>query len=308
MMGSEPHSMTLFKTSYFCLAIALCVALTYAATSSISLVKASFKLNIVRDGEKIHQLWLTAERDEASQTASPEGFQVSNGNSISVQASFEGAGGGPAFVRQLFLRFVNTRTKQDNLFLVKRKGRDMRADVVLEREVKSDAEFWVKDDSYAVELIMGDLHMKESTTWTITENMRFAEDAAPMFSRPERGVFDFDVSVKKYLLPEFFSPVPVPEKRASLPAIVMALISVLLPLPVLFIVWTKLGVFPLEFPKERSQQLYIFGFESCLLGHLVALVMFWVKWNIVTTWKVVGALMIPTMIFGRNVLSADKKR
>lgn len=307
-MGSELHRMNLFKALHICLAIALCAALTDAATSSISLVKTSFKLNVVRDGERIHQLWLTAEPDTISQTASPDGFQVSNGNSISVQASFEGADGEPAFVRQLFVRFVNKRTKQDNLFLVKRKGRDMRADVVPKTEIKSDAEFWVHDDSYAVELVMGDLHMKESTTWTITENMRFAEDAAPMFSRPERGVFDFDVSVKKYLLPEFVSPIPAPEKKASLPAIVVALISVLLPFPLLLIVWTKLGVFPLEFPKESSERLYFLGFEACLLGHLVSLVMFWVKWNIVTTWKVVGALMIPTMIFGRNVLSSDKQR
>lgn len=290
-----------------CLAVALCAASPDAANPSVSLVKASFKLNVVRDGEKIHQVWLTAEADKVSEIASPDGFEVSNGNSVSVQASFQNADGKPAFVHQLFLRFVNQRTKQDNLFLVKRRGRDMRADVVLKNEIRSDAEFWVEDDAYAIEVVMGDLHMKDSTTWTITENMRFADDASPMFSRPQGGIFDFDVSVKKYMLPEFVSPVPAPEKRAQLPAILLALVSVLLPLPLLLIAWRRLGVFPLEFPKEKSQQLSIFVFEVFLLGHVGALVMFWVKWNIVTTCKVMGALMIPTMLFGRNVLSSDKE-
>lgn len=287
-----------------CLAIVLFASVACAAKPSISLVKASFKLNVVRDGEKIHQVWLSAEPDTVSKIASTEGFEVTDGNSVSIQASFQDTNGEPASVHQCFLRFVNQRTKQDNLFLAKRKGRDMRAEVNFKNEVKSDAEFWVQDDSYAVELVMGDLNMRDSVTWKITENMHFAEGALLMFSRSGGGVFDFDVGVKKYLLPEFISPIPNAEKRASVAAIVIALVGVLLPLPLLLIAWGRLGVFPLQFPPQKGKQLWIFGFETCLMGHLVALVMFWVKWNIVTTWKVMGVLMIPTMICGRNVLSS----
>lgn len=289
-----------------CVLAVLCAAISDAAEPSISLVKATLKVSMVRDGEKVHRVWLSTETDKVAEVAQPEGFEVGNANSFSVQASFENEKGEPASVHQLFLRFVNQRTKQDNLYLVKRGSRDMRTEINLKNEIKGDAEFWVKDDSYAVELIMGDKLLKDSTTWRITEKMRFEEDAFPMFTRVTRGVFDFDVGVKKGLLPEFISPIPASEKMAPLFAVLLALASTLLPLPLLLVAWVRLGVFPLQFPGDKKEKISILAFQACLVAHLGALVMFWVKWNIVTTWKVMGVIMVPTLLFGRSVLSTDK--
>lgn len=291
----------------FFFVVAFCMYLAVATDFSISFAKASFKVSTIRDGEKIHRVWVATESDKLSDIAKPEGFEVGNANSISVQAAFEKEDGKPAFVHQLFLRFVNQRTNQDNLFLVKRGSRDMRSEINLKNEIKGDAVFWEKDDSYAVELVMGDKLLKEGVAWRITDNMRFADDASAMFQRPARGVFDFDVGVKKDLLPEFISPVPSSEKRASLFAIVLALISTLLPLPVLLVVWANLGVFPLQLPTDSKQKVAVLGFQACLLAHSGALVMFWLKWNIVTTWKFMGAIMVPTLLLGKVALSDDKK-
>lgn len=283
-------------------------SLTRATESSISLAKASFKCTYVQDGERMHRVWVTAESDTISKVAAPEGFAADGGDSLSVQASFLDQEDNAVSVHQLFLRFVNKRTLADNLFLLKRRGREMKVDVKLRTEVKADRDFWAASDVYDVELVMGDFKLTQSTTWTITENMRFAEGSEALFQPPPTGVFDFDIGVKKRLLPEFVSPIPDPEKRAAFPLIVAALVGVVMPLPFLFIGWTKVGVFPLRFPSGKSQRLWLFGFEACVLGHLVALVMFWIQWNIVTTWKVIGALMVPTWFFGRNVLAAPEQK
>lgn len=295
-------------TNFVVAAITIFATFAFAADSSISLSKATFKLSYVQDGEKMNRVKLSIGPEEISEASSADGFSVGLKDSITVQASFVDQNSDAVSVHQLFLRFVNKRLRQDNLFLLKRRGREMKADFNFKGEIRSDLDFWTATDSYIVELVMGDLKLAESRTWTITKDMRFDESCAELFKQPERGVFDFDVSVKKQLLPEFHSPNPEPEKRAPMFMILAALVAVMLPLPVLFVGWSRLGVFPLRFPSKTGEKLWVFGFELCLVGHLVALTMFWVRWNIVTTWKVMGLMMVPTIFFGKIVLSSDKER
>lgn len=290
-----------------CIAIALFVGLAHAIDETITFSKASLKVHVKRDGEKVNLVMLSTQPDSLSQVASSDGFEIGLGHSISVQASFIDANSEATSIHQPFMRFVNQRTKQDNVYLLNRKGKEMRLDLGLKAEIKGDLDFWTKDDVYGVQLVMGDWRLERSATWVITERMRFAADADPMFEHAPRSVFDFDVGVKKEVLPEFETALSKGEKRAPLLAIVLALVGVLLPLPLLVVGWIRLGVFPLQLPRERGERLAFLGFEACIVGHLVALVMFWVRWNIVTTWKVMGMLMVPTLLFGRSVVSGGKR-
>lgn len=297
----------LLRFAASCVTIALLIDLAHATDEAITLSKASLKVHITRDGEKVNLVMLSTQPDTLSQVASPKGFEIGLGHSVSVQASFIDASSEATSIHQPFLRFVNQRTKQDNVYLLKRKGKEMRLDLGLKAEIKADLDFWTKDDVYGVELVMGDWKLDQSATWVITERMRFGADAKAMFEHAPRGVFDFDVGVKKGVLPEFETALPEGEKRAPLTAIVLALVGVVLPLPMLVVGWIRLGVFPLRLPREKGEQFAVLGFEACVVGHLIALVMFWLRWNIVTTWKVMGVLMIPTLLFGRSVVLGVKR-
>lgn len=298
---------TLITFAISCIAVTLCIGLTNATEDKVTFSKASLKVRIARDGEKVNHVMLSTQPDTLAQVASPEGFRVGLGHTIYVQASFVDAKSEPASIHQLFLRFVNQRTQQDNLYMLKLKGKEMRLDLKLKTEINADLDFWTKDDVYGVQLVMGDWKLGQSATWVITEKMKFAEDAASMFERAPKGVFDFDVGVKKEALPEFETALPEGEKRAPLVAIVIALVAVVAPLPMLVVGWVRLGVFPLRLPEGKGERFAVLGFEACVVGHLAALVMFWVRWNIVTTWKVMGVLMIPTLLFGRKVVLGGER-
>lgn len=253
-------------------------------------------------GEKIHRYRAATDRQSINQPATYDQVQIQPTDSISCQATFLDDDQEPAATTQAFLRFENRQSGADNIYLLRKRGRDMKVDVNLAREIKADLQFWRHNDTYLVQLIMGGLELDSSTTWSITDNMRFKEASTDAFKEPARGVFDFDVSVKKSLLPEFISPITPPEKRAHHLLIIAALAGVLLPIPVLLFGWWKMGVFPLRL-KSDDKGMLVVGFELCVLAHIAALAMFWLKWNIVTTWKVMAVLMIPTYLLGRKLLS-----
>ncbi|CAN8069594.1 unnamed protein product [Agarophyton chilense] len=278
----------------------LIAAFVLGYAESMHFERAIFKSSYVLGEEKVQRVRLSSDRDSLQQVATPH-LEVAPDDSLACQVSFQDNQKDPAAPNQVLFRFENKKTGKDNYFLMKKKGRDFKVDIKLSKEIKGDLEFWQKDGSYRAELIMGDPELDLSQTWTITDKMTFSDKASALFKEPERGVFDFDVSVKKYLLPEFISPTPAPEKRAHPLVVVGALIGVTLPSLLLLYVWIRMGVFPLSF-KDKNNVGVLIGFEACVLGHIVALVMFWVKWNIVVTWKVMAALMIPTCILGRQLL------
>ena len=276
--------------------------------ATITLKKAVVKLNYVKHGERVHRIKAEVNGETIATSKPFAPFQIEPTDSINVQLSLLNEEEEPAFIKQPFLRIENIETKQDNLYLLKRRGKDMRLDLSLKKEIKADLDFWQKDYSYRLQIIMGDLKLKESQTWTITDHMSFQDHVGSgIFEKPARKVFDFDVGVKKTLLPEFSFPIPIPEKRASLPIVIAGLICTFLPWFLLLVFWKGLGAFNLRLPSNKGEKILFIGFEMCVLAHLVALSMFWYKWNIVTTGKVVGVLMVPTLILGRNLLPLSKK-
>ncbi|KAI0565495.1 Oligosaccharyltransferase subunit Ribophorin II [Gracilaria domingensis] len=276
-------------------------AFVLVSTEPMHFEKAFFKASYVQGGERVQRLRVTTDRESLKQVSSPN-VQVAPTDSIVCQASFLDDQLEPAAPNQVFFRFVNKDTGKDNFYLLRKKGRDFKVDVKLPKEIKADLDFWRKDSSYRVQLVMGDFELDPSETWTITDSMTFSDEARELFNQAERGVFDFDISVKKSPLPEFISPIPAPEKRAHPVVILFGLLGVTVPVLVLLYVWVQMGVFPLNISGTDNAGIII-GFEACVLCHIVALVMFWVKWNIVVTWKVMAFLMMPTYWLGRQLLS-----
>lgn len=276
----------------------------FTAARALTFEKAIFKVSYVQHGEKIHRHHLSTDDSTLSETAQSD-MQVFPTDSISIQASFL-HDEKPATPQQVFLRFVNTRTSQDNIYLLRRKTRDMKLDLPLHKQIRTDHQFWIASDTYVVELIFGDARLANSATWTITSAMAFANPTHPSFIPPETSVFDFDISVKKSLLPEFRTPIPPSEARAH-PAIVFAaVIAIILPLPALFVAWGRMGVLQSAMACKPTPSML--AFQVCLLAHMAALVMFWARWNIVTTWKVVALLMLPTLPLAKRVLAEGESR
>jgi Oligosaccharyltransferase subunit Ribophorin II len=213
----------------------------------------------------------------------------------------------PAHPQQAFLRVVRVADGNDAVYVMRKKSIEMRAELSLRKEIRADREFWRVGDAYRVEIVVGDTRMVEGVTVVVVESLTFDGESTSVlnvFRAPTGNVFDFDVGVKKFLLPEFTSPVAPGEKQAPFVAVMVALAALAAPFPFVFVAWGQLGVFPLTLPESMCERTMVVGFESCLLGHIAALVMFWLRWNIVYTWKVLVLLMVPTLFFGHKVLSA----
>lgn len=261
---------------------------------ALTLSKGSFKVSYVQSGEKMHRLRASLSRDEPAPTGAQ--FNARREDTMSVQLQYEMADGKAGFPEQALLRVYNARLQADNLFLVRRKGRELRADVWLAAESRTDEGFWQKGDALRVEVVVGGEGL-EGWTWKIGE-MRLVGDWG--FEK-KRDVFDFDVGVKKGLLDEFDAPVREEEKRAGGMLVGGAIVGVLGAFVGLIVGWGNMGVLPLKKGGDIGIGWGI-GFQGCLLSQIIVLGLFWVRWDIVTTWKVMGMIMIPTIVCGRRVL------
>lgn len=277
------------------------------AGDALKVEKVTFKVSFIEGGEKAARFRESSDGDAISSgdVARPS-MRIKTGDSISVQVSVVDEAGDASAIEQAFLRFENVRTGKDNLYLMRKRGLDIKLDLDLRREIIADRDFWTASDTYAVHVVLGDRRLAPSVTWTVTPAMQFADADAAVFAPKARGVFDFDVSVKSRLLPEFEFPIPAGEKRAPLLAVLFGFVALCVPLPVLVVVWSRMGAFPLRMSQKGTDVLVVMGLQGCILLHMAALVMFWLKWDIVTTWKVMGVVMVPTLVFVRLFLTDEK--
>ena len=275
------------------------VAVGKSAEGALRFERASFKVTYVRGDERIQRARVSADSENVKDLGIEE-LVVSGSDSIAAVGAIVNEKGEPASVSQLYLRFLNKQTMEDNIYVLQKKGRDMKLDFGLRKEVKKDLGFWQHDASYRVEMIYGDLKLVESGIWVITDDMRFSEESKDVFQKEAQSVFNFDVGVKWRPGPEFEAPVPEQEKRAGTGTIMAALAGVIAPFFVLFGTWLKMGALRLKLPDEGKAN--AIAMETLVLCHAVALGMFWWQWNIVTTWKFMGVLMVPTLVFARYFL------
>lgn len=287
-----------------CAAIASANPNEGSGADSLQVSKVTFKATYIAHGEKASRTRLSTDgatiREVGDGDSRP--MDLLSTDSITVQATITDNNGSPTAIEQAFLRFVDVATGRDNLFIMRRRGQDIKIDLDLKREIKADLDFWKSLNAYRIEVVLGDVRLARSLTWVVTNEMRFTDSEGASFIRPPKGVFDFDVGVSKTLLPEFESPIPKGEKRAPKSAVISATISVIVPLLVLLMIWMHMNVFSFDKCKDFEA---VVGLQICVVLHIAAMVMFWLQWNIVTTWKVMAGIMVPTLIFIRALLHME---
>lgn len=282
--------------------VLLCVA---ASEETIAVDRAAVRISYAGEAERLTRSSFSADGPDLSASSSSSSKAiVDSGDTLHAQLSCVGSeSGDTAHPQQAFLRFVRHDTGADTVYVMQRKSIGMRVELSMKKEIRQDLNFWSPDVSYRVEVIVGDTKMASGSTWVAIAEMKFSSAGANVFKAPAAEVFDFDVGVKKALLPEFTSPLPPEEKQATAAAIIVALIALLAPLPLVILAWARLGVFPMKVSGGASGRSSAFKFEICLLLHMAALTMFWLKWNILQTWKVMAALMPATIVYGQRTLS-----
>lgn len=273
----------------------LLAALQVYSCLSLSLSKATFKTQSLRDGEKITKTLLTF-TPPFSSTPAASSISVLPTQSLVVSASLSPTTSLP---QQSVLRLYNHRLEIDNFFILSPHHREIRLDLPLATEIQGTRDFFYLTDEYSVELIIADPDLPDNGyIWTITKNLTFIDDGSHIFDPPSTGVFDFDVSVKTHAPPDFEWPIQPPEPRASRLAVIIGVIAVLTPAMGLLKVWSGLGVWKRTMNGDGWWK--VFG--VCVILHMIAMVRFWIGWRITTLWKVMSVLSIPTLFAGRKVM------
>lgn len=275
-----------------------------SASDSIKLERVSMRLSYLSQQERLTRRAASADAPDFA-TVGAGSVTAGADDTLLVQAScVDAATSETAHAQQVFLRIVRKDTGADSVHVMKKKNFESRLELALKKEIRGDPSFWAHGSKYRVEIVIGDTRMESGVTWVAIETLSFSAGPRGPFARGPPGVFDFDVGVKRSLLPEFDSGAAPEEKQAPFAAVACALAALLAPFPLVLHAWGRLGVFPLKMP-EGEERASVVGFELCLLGHMFALSMFWLQWNIVFTWKVMGVIMVPTLLFGHRVLSAS---
>lgn len=275
--------------------------------AAIAFDRASVRISYVSQAERLTRHTFSADGLDEISTGGLEAIVDPDDTFLAQAACASAESGEKAYPQQAFLRFVREDTGADSMYVMQQKSIGMRVELAMKKEIRDDKKFWSHDAIYRVEIIVGDTQMTAGISWVAIKRMKFSSGSASVFKPPAGGVFDFDVGVKKSLLPEFSSPLPHEEKQAPSVAILVALVALLAPFPLVFVAWARLGVFPMSVPGGATERMFAFGFEICLLLHVAALTMFWLQWNIVHTWKVMATIMPPTIFFGQKTLSAASR-
>mmetsp|Transcript_6809 Transcript_6809/g.14542 ORF Transcript_6809/g.14542 Transcript_6809/m.14542 type:complete len:299 (+) Transcript_6809:45-941(+) len=237
-----------------------------------------------------------------------ESLKVTERSKVSVTVGME-RDGEPFFPHQAFLLVRRVRDDRELLLIAERKGTHMVVVVpVGDNKVESGSSpsdpLWMDDETYSFTLILGDWAMEEGAIlWEICPAVTLFYDQTAPKPPASPGVFDFDLSTKKELLAEYSWEQPEPGKRA--PVIVVLLFTILTAAPTVafFAFGSRFGAFPLVLPSSGAQRGFVFAFGACLACYVGSLVLFWVKWSIFDTWKLMLVLLPPTIFTGHRVLA-----
>lgn len=196
----------------------------------------------------------------------------------------------PMIVHQAFVRLYKEEKKQEIIFVAEP---DSSKTYKFDIDVGNKAtEFSHSSGIYTIELIVGDAVLSNSFSWKVANvNLKFSE--------PSQG---FPAIKDQYL----YSPKPEikhlfrePERRP--PAFVSNLFTGLLVVPVLLllILWTKLGVNISNFPLSLSAV----GFHLGLGGIFGLFGIFWLKLNMFQTVKYLLGIGVVTFLCGNKMLA-----
>lgn len=198
----------------------------------------------------------------------------------------------PMLVHQAFVRFENTATREEIIFVAEPdSSKTYRFD--LDLSVRG-VDFAQRSGAYAVELIVGDAAISNSFRWPLAEvALKFAGEAKP------KG--ECQLRKPKTEIVHMFRE---PEKR---PPIVVSNFFTLLcaaPLGLLVIIWLKLRVNISALPLSLSA----LGFHGGLGAILFLFFIFWRQLNMFETIRYLLPLALLTFICGNRLLRSIAAR
>eukprot|EP00871_Galdieria_phlegrea_P004826 jgi/Galph1/5344/GphlegSOOS_G3996.1 len=205
-------------------------------------------------------------------------------------------------LEQAWISFVEKESKEEYVFLPMKRTNDLLIYIVdVNREALQTLEG--KRGDFFLKLVVGDTRIPRGLSEVLATNVVFnySQKVAPSPSRPS-GIFDYDVSWKFYPQEEIIYQLKQPAKRAPIFFSFLFTALVLLPL-LIFIFWVVATFYVFPFELDWGIELvWSLVFHACIGGYLYSLVMFWLQWNIIKTWKVMLSLLPLTMISGYKVL------
>ena len=272
------------------------------AARSLSVDRVAFRVSYVQDAEKLQRISVAADSFDL-RTKQPllDSVDASLSDTIVAQVVCRDSDGKVAHPTQAVLRIADESAVPpvDTIWPLNRRRNELRREISLEFESRVDRAFWRRNVAYTVQIIVGDRELGESVVWTITREFKL--DSA--YEEKKRGVFDFDLAIRKSIKPEFDTPIPGARKEAPLSIVSTFSLLSIAPLVCLLIVWGRIGALTITIPRKSKERFDTIMFQLCIAAYIVVLTMFWVEWNIVTTWKVMGLLIIPSLYFGKSSLA-----
>ena len=197
-------------------------------------------------------------------------------------------GAGEVTLHQVFVRFTNTKTKQNVFFIAQA---DLKKKYTIDLNFRSAAakSFGSVGGQYSVDLIVGDATLPQAMVVDVaTLSLEIPDSKEPA------------ADLSKQAKPEITHRFKQPEKRP--PQAISAVFTglVLLPALVLLIVWAKLGANISNIEISLSS----IGFHGGLLAIIAIYVHFFLGVNMFTTVKYLAGVAVVTFLCGQRLLSS----
>eukprot|EP01111_Echinosteliopsis_oligospora_P010115 TRINITY_DN3090_c0_g1_i1.p1 TRINITY_DN3090_c0_g1~~TRINITY_DN3090_c0_g1_i1.p1 ORF type:complete len:705 (-),score=241.46 TRINITY_DN3090_c0_g1_i1:78-2192(-) len=227
-----------------------------------------------------------------------EPIPINNGQFVHFTFRVRGdtATGRPLIVQQSFIRFTNTQTGQEQVFVATPNDTKFYTAVINVDEVSRV--FKHQSGEYRVDVIVGDAFIQNPVLWTIAPSVQM-KFAAPPVTKNTPAPISFSS-----VLPEikFKFPEQVNRDRLKFFSNVYSLV-VLAPFPLFLIGLGFVGANIKRFPFSGLDFIYAVGFLASIGGLLGSLVAFWIYMTLTQAIGYLSILAIPTCVFGQRALS-----
>jgi oligosaccharyltransferase complex subunit delta (ribophorin II) len=199
----------------------------------------------------------------------------------------------PLTVQQAFVRFVNTKTGNEAIFVAT--PNDNKAySVVINIEDSARSQFLSLSGDYTVSVVVGDAFVQNPVSWVIAKNFNI------QFPESSKVAKSHDALAAKPVIIHQFKNAT--ERPAAATATLFTGLT-LAPLLVFFAGLIAAGANISKFPTD-SDFFSAVAFVVTIGLVLALIVLYWLALNLVQTLGYLAILSIPTLFFGNRALSA----
>jgi len=201
------------------------------------------------------------------------------------------AAGRPASVQQAFVRFTNTETQQDSLFVAEQQGKKYKLSLNLKDHIDA---FQSRSGKYVITLVVGDSLIQNPISWELaTLNIQFGKFEKTEAAHESRGGPQQEI-VHQFRAPDKRPPPPVSFVFTGLVLAPLAFFIV-----GLIYVGANLSNFPFSSPKDLF---FAAGFQGCIGALFGLFVIYWLRLTMVQTLGYLLVLGLVTVFFGQYAL------